>query len=101
MALEIAARVKHLITFGECGPQIAQAVTKARSGMNGRGRDVAITCCSTLDEAVATAHDVAGPGDIVLLSPSGTSFDAYKDFEQRGEHFRHLVEALSGRTLVG
>jgi len=31
---------------------------------------------------------------VVLLSPGGTSFDAYRDFEERGEHFRQLVEAL-------
>jgi UDP-N-acetylmuramoylalanine--D-glutamate ligase len=30
----------------------------------------------------------------VLLSPGGTSFDAYQDFEERGEHFRQLVKAL-------
>jgi len=44
-----------------------------------------------LDEAVALAARVAGPNSVVLLSPGGTSFDGYKDFEQRGEHFRQLV----------
>ena len=34
------------------------------------------------------------PGDVVLLSPGGTSYDAYKDFAARGEHFRALVNGL-------
>jgi UDP-N-acetylmuramoylalanine--D-glutamate ligase len=38
---------------------------------------------------------VAQSGDVVLLSPGGTSFDVYRDFEERGEHFRHLVQALA------
>lgn len=49
----------------------------------------------TLSEAVRLAGDSAASGESVLLSPGGTSFDAYKDFEARGEHFRQLVEELS------
>jgi UDP-N-acetylmuramoylalanine--D-glutamate ligase len=37
----------------------------------------------------------AQPGTVVLLSPGGTSYDAYRDFEARGLHFRELVEALA------
>jgi UDP-N-acetylmuramoylalanine--D-glutamate ligase len=43
---------------------------------------------------VLAAAGVAQPGDVVLLAPGGTSFDAYLDFEARGRHFRALVEAL-------
>jgi UDP-N-acetylmuramoylalanine--D-glutamate ligase len=50
---------------------------------------------ATLEEAVARAAGLARPGEVVLLSPGGTSFDAYRDFEERGMHFRQLVEALS------
>jgi UDP-N-acetylmuramoylalanine--D-glutamate ligase len=49
----------------------------------------------TLDEAVALADHVAQPGDVVLLSPGGTSYDAYLDFAARGQHFRDLVRALA------
>jgi UDP-N-acetylmuramoylalanine--D-glutamate ligase len=48
----------------------------------------------TLEEAVAEARDMASPGDVVLLSPACTSFDAYANFEQRGEEFRALVRRM-------
>jgi UDP-N-acetylmuramoylalanine--D-glutamate ligase len=45
----------------------------------------------TLDRAVAHARELAGPGDVVLLSPACASYDQYDNFEQRGDHFRELV----------
>ncbi len=49
---------------------------------------------SDLGAAVARARALARPGDVVLLSPGGTSYDAYMDFAERGQHFRELVRAL-------
>jgi UDP-N-acetylmuramoylalanine--D-glutamate ligase len=43
---------------------------------------------------VKVAAREAKPGDVVLLSPGGTSFDAFKDFAERGDRFRELVKAL-------
>jgi UDP-N-acetylmuramoylalanine--D-glutamate ligase len=43
---------------------------------------------------VQTAAELVQPGEVVLLSPGGTSFDAFTDFEARGDRFRQLVEAL-------
>ena len=51
--------------------------------------------CSGLSDAVATAAADARPGEVVLLAPACASFDAYRDFEQRGEHFRELVADLA------
>ena len=51
--------------------------------------------CPGLAEAVQRANQVARAGDVVLLSPGGTSFDAYGNFEERGQHFRTLVNGLS------
>ncbi len=47
----------------------------------------------TLEQAVAGASAAAAPGDVVLLSPACASFDAFRDYEHRGERFRELVNA--------
>jgi UDP-N-acetylmuramoylalanine--D-glutamate ligase len=48
-----------------------------------------------LHDAVVKAAELAEPGDVVLLSPGGTSFDEFKDFAERGERFRAWVQELS------
>ena len=53
-----------------------------------------ITQVETLEEAVMAAARVARSGDVVLLSPGGTSFDAFRDFAERGDRFKELVHAL-------
>jgi len=50
--------------------------------------------CAILEEAIRVAAKEAEPGDVVLLSPGGTSFDAFRDFVERGQRFRELVKAL-------
>ncbi|MDQ3645045.1 MAG: UDP-N-acetylmuramoyl-L-alanine--D-glutamate ligase, partial [Actinomycetota bacterium] len=47
----------------------------------------------TLEQAVADASSAASPGDVVLLSPACASFDAFHDYEHRGERFRELVRS--------
>jgi UDP-N-acetylmuramoylalanine--D-glutamate ligase len=61
-----------------------------------RERGVELRRCEDLAEAVRAAAADAKAGDVVLLAPACASFDAYGDFEQRGEHFRSLVEGLGG-----
>jgi UDP-N-acetylmuramoylalanine--D-glutamate ligase len=51
--------------------------------------------CADLEEAVRRAATAAEPGDVVLLSPACASFDAFENFEARGEHFRRIVGELS------
>lgn len=81
------ARSRQIIAFGE----LADLVVRQARPFNGGDRVIQV---ATLQEAVAQAHQIAQPGDVVLLSPGGTSFDAYADFAARGAHFRQLVEAL-------
>jgi UDP-N-acetylmuramoylalanine--D-glutamate ligase len=50
--------------------------------------------CEDLEDAVRRAAATARPGDVVLLSPACASFDAFENFEQRGERFREIVEGL-------
>lgn len=75
--------VKKVIGFGACGPRLV-ADTVGDKGI----------VVTTLDEAVAEAVKVAEPGDTVLLSPTTSSFDQYTCFEERGDHFKKLVNSL-------
>ena len=91
LAQLVHARVDHVIVFGEARPKILQALGPQQSGR----RPFTLSNCQTLQEAVQAAAEVAEPGDVVLLSPGGTSFDQFKDFEERGECFRLWVKQLS------
>jgi len=89
------------VLFGEAAALIEGAVRGY--GLEVKGKTppapypLTLIRCADLEEAVAMAYDIADPGDVVLLAPGGTSFDAYRDFAARGEHFRALVQALGKR----
>jgi UDP-N-acetylmuramoylalanine--D-glutamate ligase len=85
-------RVNHHILFGEAAEKIEAEVIKQQDSAS-KLKDIHL--CGTLKEAVLHAAGIIKPGDVVLLSPGGTSFDAYKDFEERGEEFRKWVQQLS------
>ncbi len=58
--------------------------------------DVALIHCADLEDAVhRAAADASGSGGVVLLSPACASFDAFENYEARGERFREIVEALA------
>jgi UDP-N-acetylmuramoylalanine--D-glutamate ligase len=71
--------------IGEAADEIAEALAAAGVRFQ-HSRD--------LENAVADARAEAEPGDVVLLSPACASYDQFRDFEERGERFRALVEAL-------
>jgi UDP-N-acetylmuramoylalanine--D-glutamate ligase len=52
--------------------------------------------CADLEDAVRRAAAAASPGEVVLLSPACASFDAFANFEARGERFREIVAGLEG-----
>jgi UDP-N-acetylmuramoylalanine--D-glutamate ligase len=89
----VCRRVDHLILFGEAAGKIRQAVEQAKSAE--RQRPFSIKCCAGLREAVQEAAQVVRPKDVVLLSPGGTSFDEFIDFEDRGDTFRQWVMSLN------
>jgi UDP-N-acetylmuramoylalanine--D-glutamate ligase len=82
-----AQRAAHVITFGEAGEMISGIFARVTPQLSR-------TNVKNLAEAVGAASKIARPGDVVLLSPGGTSFDEFVDFEDRGEHFRQLVNEL-------
>ncbi|MGD2156172.1 MAG: UDP-N-acetylmuramoyl-L-alanine--D-glutamate ligase [Anaerolineales bacterium] len=86
----VKKRVKQLILFGEAAEKIQKAILASKVQ-----RELNVHMCSNLQEAVTTAVQIAEPGDVVLLSPGGTSFDEFNDFEERGDWFRKWVKNLS------
>lgn len=93
-ALQLAQqKARHIIVFGSDGEkQVASKVMPLLDALP--KAPAAVSRADSLDEAVKRAAQVAQPGDVVLLSPGGTSYDAYQDFAERGEHFRELVSRL-------
>ena len=85
----IRNRAHHIIVFGEAAPLIAAAAREA--GVVNE----AILAVQSLDQAVRAAVEVSRPGDAVLLSPGCTSYDAFFDFEERGDRFRELVALIT------
>jgi UDP-N-acetylmuramoylalanine--D-glutamate ligase len=67
---------------------IGEAAERLEEDLDGT---VALRRCATLEAAMAAASEAARPGEVVLLSPACASYDHYRDYEQRGEHFRSLV----------
>ena len=88
LAEEVHKRVRAVICFGEAAGLLAGAIERQEA--NGAPR-AQVQRVKTLDEAVSMARSWSQPGDVVLLSPACTSFDAYPNFERRGEEFRRLV----------
>ena len=86
----IHQRVDHVVVFGEAAELIQKAVSTV-----GGARSVDLHRVNDLKEAVLKAAEIASAGDVVLLSPGGTSYDAFKDFAERGEFFRKWVLELS------
>ena len=87
----VGQRVDHVVLFGEA----AEKIQKTADSLGLRENGSRLTKVQGLREAVLQAAEIAEPGDVVLLSPGGTSFDEFKDFAERGERFREWVQELS------
>ncbi len=81
----LATHAKAVLLYGETAREIANAI----------GVRVPVQCCADFYEAFYRAADAASSGDTVLLSPGCTAFDAFRDFEERGEVFCRLVKELA------
>ena len=90
LAAMVRQRVQHVVLFGEAAEKISSALDQAAGPL-----PLTLSRCKDLQEAVQVAAKVAVPGSIVLLSPGGTSFDQFYDFEERGKAFRKWVSELS------
>ncbi|MBR6361611.1 MAG: UDP-N-acetylmuramoyl-L-alanine--D-glutamate ligase [Clostridia bacterium] len=75
--------VRKVIGYGVCGPRLVKELV---------GDDGILV--ENLVQAVDEAYKIAEPGDTVLLSPTTSSFDQYSGFEERGDHFKQIVNSL-------
>ncbi len=91
LTAEIAQRCRAVVTFGEAGELFASAASAGSP-------DVIVRLVETVHDAVHEAAALAHAGDVVLFSPAGTSFDAFRTFEFRGRAFREAVQQLGGDT---
>ncbi len=85
---EICEHVKFLVLTGATGEKIKDAVLQAE------GEKPQIVQIEAFSDAVKTAAAAAKPGDTVLLSPASASFDRFKNFMERGNYFKELVQKL-------
>ena len=86
----IAKKVGTLILTGPTAQKIEEATKQALS----EEKSIEIIHTNNLEESVKVAKEKAKEGDIVLLSPASASFDAFKNFEERGNYFKTLVNNL-------
>lgn len=83
----LTTRVKSAYIIGNSAEEMSSAWSNA----------VSCELCGTLDKAVERARDDARDGEVILLSPGCASFDQYRSFEERGEHFIRLVALYTGK----
>ena len=83
--------VKLLILFGATADKIEQATRNAAAYSEG---NPVIIRVQNMEEAVDTARKNAAAGDIVAMSPASASFDMYKNFAEKGLHFKRIVNDL-------
>jgi UDP-N-acetylmuramoylalanine--D-glutamate ligase len=87
----IRQRVDHVVIFGEAGEKIQAAIGQRIPG----SRPFSLTRVEKCQDAIRAASRLAQPGFVVLFSPGGTSYDEFKDFEERGERFKQWVLEFS------
>ena len=88
---EICDRVKKLYLGGATGPLIRQAVENAPQYVLGKPE---IVDCGDFTSAVLAAARDAREGDVVLMSPASAAFDQFKNFMERGNHYKKLIKEL-------
>ncbi len=85
----IKDRVKEAVLLGEMRHSIAQEWVGVTSHLAG-----------SMEEAVQLAGTHAMPGDVVLLSPGTSSYDMFKDYEERGNQFKAVIEQLFSKKIA-
>lgn len=85
LAPRLAGRCRAVVAYGESGDLVEQDL----------GDAVTVVRATTFEDVIERARSLAQPGDAVLLSPACSSYDMFKNYEERGARFRALVEAMA------
>jgi UDP-N-acetylmuramoylalanine--D-glutamate ligase len=84
LAGPLRQRCRAVVAYGEAGPLVVRDL----------GQALEVVPAGTFEDVLATARRLARPGDAVLLSPACSSYDMFRNYEERGARFRQAVEAL-------
>ena len=91
LAKPIVQKVGTLLLIGQTAGKIFEVV---KQELENQGKDLMIYMCEDLKQCVNLAQKVAKPGNVVLFSPASASFDLFKNFADRGNQFKALVNSL-------
>ena len=91
LANPILEKVDNLILIGQTAGKIFEAVKEESEKQN---KNINIYMCDSLEDAVVTAKRITKSGEVVLLSPASASFDMFKNFADRGDKFKEIVNNL-------
>lgn len=91
IAKPIVDKVTKLILMGQTADKIETAVKRE---LKMQGKTIKIYRANTLEESIKIAKDVATLGEIVLFSPASSSFDMFKNFEERGNKFKEIIQEM-------
>ena len=91
IAKPIVEKVKTLILLGQTSGKIYEAV---KAELEKQNKNLNIYMCDSLEDTVKKAQKYAKKGQIVLFSPASASFDMFKNFADRGEKFKNLVNKI-------
>lgn len=96
LGFEMLDSVKNLILVGQTTNNILSSFEIAKKA-SGRGDDIGVFVETEFESAIKKAFEISEQNDIVLLSPASTSFDLFKNFEERGNVFKQIVNDLKKR----
>lgn len=91
IAKPIVENVSALVLVGATSEKISNAVETELKAQN---KEMPIIKCTTLEETIQVAKRIAKAGEVVLFSPASASFDMFKNFAERGNIFKNLVNSL-------
>ena len=91
IAKPILEKVKSLILLGQTSGKIFDEVKEESERQN---KNIDIYMCENLEETVSLAKKVSKKGEVVLFSPASASFDMFKNFADRGNKFKNIVNSL-------